>query len=42
MSKQLYSYLCREHSFETLDRTILGVNGLVGGINSEDRKPWNL
>ena len=26
----------------TLDRTILGVNGLVGGINSEDLKPWHL
>ena len=39
MSKRLYSYLCGEHSFETLDKTILDVNGIADGIGSEDCKP---
>ena len=42
MSPRLYSYLRGKYIFEALDKTILGVSGFVGGIDSEDRKSYRL
>ncbi len=36
MFLRLYSYLREKHILAALDETILGVNRIVGGIDSED------